>query len=53
MGSKEEDVPIEPIQKATFIEDMNEDELTSAVLTFFLIEKNYCCMLSHSLMLYS
>ena len=31
MGSKEEDVPNEPKQKAVFVEDMNEDELASAV----------------------
>lgn len=31
MGSKEEDVPSEPKQKAVFVEDMNEDELACAV----------------------
>jgi len=31
MGSKEEDVPSEPVQKVVFMEDMNEDELASAV----------------------
>lgn len=31
MGSKEEDVPNEPKQKPIFVEDMNEDELASAV----------------------
>ncbi len=31
MGSKEEDVPSEPAQKPVFVEDMNEDELASAV----------------------
>lgn len=31
MGSKEEDVPNEPKQKPVFVEDMNEDELASAV----------------------
>lgn len=31
MGSKEEDVPNEPVQKALFVEDMNDDELASAV----------------------
>lgn len=37
MGSKEEDVPNEPKQKPVFVEDMNEDELASAV----------SCLLSH------
>ncbi len=32
MGSKEEDVPNEPKQKPIFVEDMNEDELASAVI---------------------
>ena len=31
MGSKEEDVPNEPQQKQVFVEDMNDDELASAV----------------------
>jgi len=31
MGSKEEDVPSEPAQKPVFVEDMNEDELASAM----------------------
>jgi len=31
MGSKEEDVPTEPTQKVVFMEDMNEDELASAM----------------------
>lgn len=31
MGSKEEDVPNEPKQKAVFLEDMNDDELANAV----------------------
>lgn len=35
MGSKEEDVPNEPKQKPVFAEDMNEDELASAVRLFF------------------
>jgi len=33
MGSKEEDVPNEPKQKPVFVEDMNEDELASAVIS--------------------
>ncbi|KAJ8678559.1 hypothetical protein QAD02_014346 [Eretmocerus hayati] len=31
MGSKEEDVPSEPIEKPIFLEDMNESELCSAL----------------------
>lgn len=31
MGSKEEDVPNEPIEKPVFIEDMNEAELSSVL----------------------
>lgn len=31
MGSKEEDVPKEPVEKTVFVEDMNESELASAV----------------------
>ena len=34
MGSKEEDVPNEPKQKPIFVEDMNEDELASAVILY-------------------
>ncbi|XP_017776545.1 PREDICTED: ubiquitin carboxyl-terminal hydrolase 14 isoform X2 [Nicrophorus vespilloides] len=31
MGSKEEDVPIEPVEKTLFVEDMNESELATAL----------------------
>ncbi|XP_046999620.1 ubiquitin carboxyl-terminal hydrolase 14 [Schistocerca americana] len=31
MGSKEEDVPVEPTEKPLFVEDMNESELASAL----------------------
>lgn len=31
MGSKEEDVPVEPIEKTRFVEDMNESELATAL----------------------
>lgn len=31
MGSKEEDLPVEPIEKTVFVEDMNETELATAV----------------------
>lgn len=31
MGSKEEDVPKEPVEKTVFVEDMNETELATAV----------------------
>lgn len=31
MGSKEEDVPVEPVEKTVFVEDMNETELATAV----------------------
>ncbi|PNF27076.1 Ubiquitin carboxyl-terminal hydrolase 14 [Cryptotermes secundus] len=31
MGSKEEDVPTEPLEKPLFVEDMNEGELASAL----------------------
>lgn len=34
MGSKEEDVPVEPSEKPLFVEDMNESELASAVSKF-------------------
>lgn len=37
MGSKEEDVPKEPVEKVTFMEDMNESELASAVSNWYLI----------------
>lgn len=37
MGSKEEDVPNEPQQKAVFVEDMNEDELAIAVCYYLYI----------------
>lgn len=33
MGSKEEDVPKEPVEKTVFVEDMNESELATAVST--------------------
>ena len=36
MGSKEEDVPTEPVHKVVFMEDMNEDELATAVNTDLL-----------------
>lgn len=31
MGSKEEDLPVEPVEKTVFVEDMNETELATAV----------------------
>lgn len=31
MGSKEEDVPVEPTEKPLFLEDMNESELATAL----------------------
>ncbi len=31
MGSKEEDVPTEPIEKPVFLEDMNEAELATVL----------------------
>lgn len=31
MGSKEEDVPKEPVEKTVFMEDMSETELATAV----------------------
>ncbi|XP_022907303.1 ubiquitin carboxyl-terminal hydrolase 14 [Onthophagus taurus] len=31
MGSKEEDVPVEPVEKTKFVEDMNESELATAL----------------------
>lgn len=33
MGSKEEDVPVEPTEKPSFIEDMTEAERNTAVST--------------------
>ena len=42
MGSKEEDVPVEPIQKVVFMEDMNEDELACVVsIRFCQLEGSY------------
>lgn len=35
MGSKEEDVPKEPVEKTVFVEDMNESELATAVSLIF------------------
>lgn len=34
MGSKEEDVPKEPVEKTVFVEDMNESELATAVSNY-------------------
>lgn len=31
MGSKEEDLPVEPVEKTVFVEDLNETELATAV----------------------
>lgn len=31
MGSKEEDVPVEPVEKTIFAEDLTESELATAV----------------------
>jgi hypothetical protein len=36
MGSKEEDVPKEPVEKTVFVEDMNESELATAVCNSIL-----------------
>lgn len=36
MGSKEEDVPTEPVVKPVFVEDMNETELATAVSSTFM-----------------
>lgn len=36
MGSKEEDVPVEPVEKTVFAEDLTESELASAVRNCFL-----------------
>lgn len=36
MGSKEEDVPVEPVEKTRFVEDMNESELATAVSKNFM-----------------
>lgn len=47
MGSKEEDVPKEPVEKTLFVEDMNETELATAVSNFdnALIGLSYMCVL--------
>lgn len=37
MGSKEEDVPKEPVEKTLFMEDMNENELATAVNYIFTL----------------
>lgn len=37
MGSKEEDVPVEPVEKPVFVEDMTETELASAVCIYLFI----------------
>lgn len=34
MGSKEEEIPKEPVEKTLFVEDMNETELATAVSNF-------------------
>lgn len=39
MGSKEEDVPVEPSEKTVFMEDMNESELATAVSKFLFYFK--------------
>lgn len=44
MGSKEEDVPVEPAVKPIFVEDMNEAELATAVC--FLLFKGCNWILS-------
>lgn len=41
MGSKEEDVPTEPVGKVTFVEDMNESELASAVSKYLYLTLNF------------
>lgn len=35
MGSKEEDVPVEPTEKTAFVEDMTEAERNTAVSSDF------------------
>lgn len=41
MGSKEEDVPKEPVEKTVFVEDMNESELATAVSQFIFYYSFY------------
>lgn len=36
MGSKEEDLPVEPVEKTVFLEDMSENELATAVSHQFI-----------------
>lgn len=36
MGSKEEDVPVEPVEKTIFAEDLTESELATAVWLLFI-----------------
>jgi ubiquitin carboxyl-terminal hydrolase 14 len=45
MGSKEEDVPKEPVEKTVFVEDMNESELATAVCNSILNDLSdwICC----------
>lgn len=42
MGSKEEDVPVEPVEKTIFAEDLSESELATAVF----IHIHFCVSLS-------
>lgn len=44
MGSKEEDVPKEPVEKTVFVEDMNESELATAVSYLFNQFKSQLCL---------
>lgn len=37
MGSKEEDLPVEPVEKTVFLEDMNENELATAVSYWYFV----------------
>lgn len=47
MGSKEEDVPVEPFEKPLFLEDMNESELATALhLPAGLINLGNTCYLN-------
>lgn len=37
MGSKEEDVPVEPVEKTIFAEDLSESELANAVFNIIFL----------------
>ena len=35
MGTKDEDMPSQPVEKTKFIEDMDDSELSKVIMTWF------------------